>query len=107
MNKLRFAPVGVLIAMVGYYLSSALNATAMPEPPEPVIGPGSGAAAVAPAQSIVVHDHVSAWIYALVVAAAIVATLLVVQLVSRLRGPKSPTPESTRHYRASFGHQDV
>lgn len=110
MNRIRFAPVAALIAMIGYYLTTALTANGMPlppEPPAPVPGPASDVAAVAPPHSIVVHDHVSAWTYTLVVVAAIAATLLVVLVVSRFRAPKSPKPAATHIYRGSFGRQDV
>jgi heme/copper-type cytochrome/quinol oxidase subunit 2 len=92
MRKVRFASIGALIATLGYYAGTALDAAAMPAPPEPALDPGSAAAVSA--HSATAHHHASVWTYVLVAVLAIVVTLAVVYVVSRFRttaSTKTPT----------------
>jgi hypothetical protein len=86
MIKTRLIQLSCLALLLAGYLSSALPASATPDPPPGYYpSPTAPGPAGPPARPTVVHDHVSLWTYVLIAGLAVVATLVILALVSRLR----------------------
>lgn len=86
MTKIRLTQLGCLTLLLAWYLSSALPASATPDPPPGYYAsPAAPLTAGPPAQPAVVHDHIAVWTYVLIVGLTVVGTLVVVALAASLR----------------------
>jgi hypothetical protein len=88
MIKIRLMQLGGLALLLAWYVSSALPASATPDPPPGYYAtPGPPLPADLPAQPAVIHDHIAVWSYVLIVGLTVIGTLIVVALAARLRRP--------------------
>jgi hypothetical protein len=95
MTKTRLTSLGCLMLLLAWYISSALPASATPDPPPGYYpSPAARLPAGPPAQPTVVHDHISPWSYVLIVGLTIVATLVAVALAARGGARPSGAPNS-------------
>jgi hypothetical protein len=93
MTRTRLIQLSCLTLLLAGYLGSALPASATPDPPPGYYPSPAGP----PPRPTVVHDHVSLATYVLVAGLAVVATLLVVALTSRLRRASADRRTTLRH----------
>jgi hypothetical protein len=88
MTKIRLTQLGCLALLIAWYISSALPASATPDPPPGYYAsPAAQLPADPPAQPAVVHDHIALGSYVLIVGLTVVGTLIVVATTARLRRP--------------------
>ena len=73
MTKIRLTQLGGLALLLAWYASSALPASATPDPPPGYYAtPGPPLPAEPPAQPVVIHDHIAIWNYALIVGLTVI-----------------------------------
>jgi hypothetical protein len=88
MTKIRLTQLGCLMLLIAWYVSSALPASATPDPPPGYYAsPAAPLPAGPPAQPSVIHDHIALGSYVLIVGLTVVGTLIVVAMTARLRRP--------------------
>ncbi len=88
MTKIRLTQLGCLTLLIAWYVSSALPASATPDPPSGYYAsPAARLPAGPPAQPAVIHDHIALGSYVLIVGLTVVGTLIVVAMTARLRRP--------------------
>jgi hypothetical protein len=98
MTKIRLTQLGCLMLLIAWYVSSALPASATPDPPPGYYAsPAAPLPAGPPAQPPVIHDHIALGSYVLIVGLTVVGTLILVAMTARLRRP------SVRHVEQPTG----